>query len=324
MDNYIKLYQETKIAEKSKAVEIIKQILLEHKSKKYSWIKTINFIHRHFKKISEENIVNSTKLKKLNTIFKDAKSNYENGYSLLAIPNELKNEFEIIQDLKITFKEYIEHLATESAFSRVESIFYQDDGIFQNMYIVGKFEGYKNLLKFEIRNFQRMASDFELYNEVYELAYPKGNTSSEEDCNKKKYKSNGLFNFQRRYVDSLKSKNTFDEIFGEYFHSNTKFEDYINIFFHDPKTHNSQIILDCDTKAFACLLYQIRENLCFNINVAKIDRAEVFLTKIKRKPIRGGNIASSLSKADEYHKDIAKEAVISFKEVNRKLKKGNM
>ncbi|MGJ8665081.1 MAG: hypothetical protein ACSHW7_01840 [Patiriisocius sp.] len=319
MDDYIKLYLNTKSSEKAKAIEIIKGILIEYKSYNYSWNLVTDKITSKFSEFKSEILSNSSKFNNLNKVFDDAKRKYEPGFSLNAIKFELKDAFDLIPNSNITFKEYVVSLATNSAFSRIERLFSQGNDLYRNMYRTNKFDGYKNLPKFDIRKFELSGNDYHLSIEIEDLAWPEEKAKRELaqlkqiEFDKISLKKNTLFRFQESYISALYSNEIFDKISNRYFNEETLIKDYRNVFFEEIEFHKSQIYLSCNTNSFATFLNELKNHLAINVNYSAIARSKCFITSKTKIPLKRINISTSIKNGSVTDLKIAKDLVDDIK-----------
>ena len=315
MDKYIQLYQETEIAQYPEAVKIIREILIENKSKKFSWNKTINQIQQHFLTLQKNSLVNNKELAGLLKAFKDGLINYERDHKLLAIPNELKTAFDKAPTIKISFNEYVERLAGESAFSKINSLFYHSRS-FQLMYEIGKFDGYDNFPIFDGENLIEKSESYDLFEEVHKIVYPENYQSKQNLNQKNKSQSNfnKVFEFNKDSIEFLKSEKFFSNLIGDYFSDyEISYVDFKNVFFEDPNSHDSVIQLDCETTLFALLLDQLqKQRIAQKISYTRIENHKLFLTK-KGKYLSRANISNSIRISSKAHKDVVNSTINSIK-----------
>jgi len=313
MDKHIALFQATRQKENENASVLIKSMLIDFKDQNISFNYAINNIVEHFIKIENEHITNRSDLSFLLNVFEKGKGNYEKGMSLLVIPNILKPKFDKIEDLDITFDEYVTHLARRISFSRARDKFCANDRLFEAMYKIGKFDGYKNLPKFDVRMFAYEQNHEELEEEIFKLAYP--NNKEKQDLkkkNKEQLKSNNPFIFNKDYIGFLKSKEFFSYINQNlFFNDDLVYEDYISVFFKEPNSHNSEINLGCETTLFALFLNQLKKNnIAVKISYTKIGNHKLFKTDNDNHLTRA-NISNSIP-LKSYSNEIVVQNIIDF------------
>lgn len=330
-DRHVAMYQSTRLIENAKAAGLIKSMLIDFKNRHLSFNYAINQIILHFKSLIEEDITSREDLKFLIEVFKNGKGNFEKDMSLLVIPILLKPAFDKIEGLDISFNNYVTQLAKRISFSRTIAKFQANDRLFEAIYIIGKFDGYKNLPKFDVRNFKQEPNYYELEKEVFDIAYSESDEAKSEreatthhgDEKKNILRGNKLFKFQGEYHASMQSEKTFKAIKTDYFHSDTSFEDYLNVFFKKPEEHHSTIHLACKTTLFAKLLHKFKENIALTVNYTRIGDSELFFTFIKRKPLTRHNISNALNASTDLDNENALKTIIEIKKLTKSVKKSN-
>tara|TARA_R110002072_G_scaffold7503_2_gene40615 strand:- start:369190 stop:370137 length:948 start_codon:yes stop_codon:yes gene_type:complete len=290
IDKYIKLYQETKTAKQPEAVQVIKDILLSNKADRRNWTKTINEITQRFETIQKNNIVNSKEFSSLLKAYRDGRKDYEEGCTLLAIPNELKTAYDKCKNISIKFEDYVFNLATEAAYSYIRYLFYYN-GAFQAMYKIGRFDNYEHFTFFDVKNLTEKFNSQELLKEVNILAYK--TAGAVETFPKAPIKK--PFEFRREFIVTMRSDLIYSRLEGEYFNDlTTDYNTYLNVFFDDPNHQNSNISLSCETQLFARLLSEMKNKLFKRVSYKEIEKNNLFTT-------RGGNIltANNITKSSK-------------------------
>lgn len=292
-DNYIILYEDTYKKHRPKPVELIKNMLIAYKEKHMDSTKAINEIKFHFSELENNNITNSAELKYLYDIYLNARPGYENGHHLLAIPNELYKAYKQIQKPSISFKKYVECLAIRECTSKIIRDFSNKRELYEAMYIIGRFEGFKKLKEFDIVDSQ-IRNYFEIYDEIRQLAYPSNITIIDENPEPEILKKVNPFKFKKEIIEIVKSENVYNILEEEFFDGHTtNYEDYLNAFFEDVTNLKSSIKLNCDTRYFSLFLSMIKEEITTKVSYTEIEKYKLFETKHSNKILSRDNISSS-------------------------------
>ncbi len=327
-NKYIKLFQSIRLEENKKATQLIKEMLIDFKTQHFSFNTALNSIIEHFVELQKENITSHLDLEFLLDLFEKGKGKFEHGKTYLVIPHILEPEFEKIEGLNISFEEYLTQLAKRISYTRTMSKFQSNDRLYEAMYKIGKFEGYLNLPDFDIRMFKYEPNYYDLEQEIFALAYPKSDqefkiAADNEETNNNILPGNTLFKFHGKYLGSMQNETIFKAIKADYFHPNTSFQDYLNVFFKKPEEHKSIIQLGCKTKTFAKLLDEFKENIALTVNFTNIAKSKLFITNITQKPLNRGNISNALSKSTDLDKKAAHLIISAVKKLTESVKKSD-
>lgn len=313
IDKHISLFQSTRQKENAKASELIKTMLVDFKDNNFSFNYALNNIVKHFCNLETEHITSRSDLTFLLNVFKNERSNFERGMSLLVIPNILKPKFDEMEGLDISFDEYVTHLAKRISFSRARNKFQLNNRLFEAMYKIGKFDGYENLPKFDVRMFKSEPNYFELEEEIFDLVYPKKYIDDKNVAKKPKIKP---FEFRREFIETMKSKQVYMKLEGDYFNDlKTNYEVYLDVFFDNPDHQSSNIHLDCETQLFARLLSEMKKHIFKSVNYKEIERNELFTTR-GGITLEANNISNSAKNATTVEIEIVALTIAYIKQLS--------
>lgn len=351
MSKYIDLYNKAYKTQRPKAVAEVKKLFVEYKNKRSHPDKALNKIQSLLIEKEKNDITNTPEFSHLIDIYRNGRLEYENDYRLLAIINELHSAFKQISNPSISFTEYIKYLAIRECNNEVLRNFANKRELYHAMYKLGKFEGFQNLKEFDIVDYH-IRNYFEIFEEIQQLAYPSNNANdkkkelinennkdtdpikeligfeaqtnisikqSNSNSKKKELIETAPFQFNKEYLEGMRSKEIYSHLKEEYFEvSSTTYNDYLNVFFNAPGNHTSKIKLNCETKLFATLLDQFKsENITKKLNYSKIGEFGIFYT-LNNEPLTRANISNSLVNTTDNDLFIVQKTIVLIKKSNLK------
>jgi hypothetical protein len=282
MSEYIKLYLNVLDKEKLNFSEIILDRLKNGKSEHYNFNDISNNLLRDAHSEREKFTVRQIPYLELYRTFSERASKFEENHHLLVIPKMIESMFENInKDQELTFGMFIRSLAKYEASLMVLNLFRNNNVIFELMYRLGRFDGYKNMSKFEIVNYDRQTEGTGIFKELHAAVYPKKVKLKlkKEVLPKGEKNIPNYFGIRDKYFETFKSKILYIELTKGYINPyRTPHEAMVEGFFMSPALHNSKIYFECDTNVASYFFVKLNETIFKSLTQTKIDKSKVFLS----------------------------------------------
>tara|TARA_R110002073_G_scaffold57778_4_gene146618 strand:- start:7435 stop:8409 length:975 start_codon:yes stop_codon:yes gene_type:complete len=316
--DYIKLYLKKLKEESKNAIKLVEITLITNKSQFFSFEKTYNDIINKFIEIKKSNIVTQDTYKDLLHQFHTRTAIFEEEHQFEVIPRILEPEFKKITNnqQKSNFKNFVLNLSKYRAYEKVMIDFRNLRDIYSFMYKINKFEGFKHMPKFDIIANHIQTQNTLIFKELHALAYPILTSDKVihniEKQNDEDVKVN-YFGCKKEFVDTFKSKESYlmltDVIIDD---EKTSFDDFINVFFKDPLSHDSEVHFLCETKFCSYLLLLFKNNFFKKLTFTNIEKSKKFHSKNKR-PLKQSNISKSYKKASYSEQSYLERLIVNLK-----------
>lgn len=300
MENYIELYHKNFNVERINAVETILTKLKEAKKSNYKFNYISNKIIREGSNYRDNLFINNEPYSILLNKFNNRCSVFEVEHQYKVIPNTLKPEFEKIKtkvkDKELTFVDCISNLAKHEAHFSVYNLFRNNNIIYDFMYRLDKFEGYNNMTKFDVVQYNRTTEGTPIYKELRPQIYPE---KKDKDFKTNNETLDNYFQLKKEYYESFLSEDFYNYL-TDYFIDDRKttHRDFKNVFTKHPDMHSSKIYFFCKTTLCSLLLNMLKDECFNNLEFTTVETSKKFFSS-NLNSLKQSNISKSKTRCTE-------------------------
>lgn len=278
--------------ERQKAIDYIKKTLVMDKKNHYPFLRSHNELINEFVEIQKNTIPQQIPYVELYTIFKNRCSYFDVDHQYQILTKEIEPEFlKINKD--ITFEEFISDLAKYEAYHEVINLFCNNSQIYRMMYEINKFEGWTNMVKFDIINYHHQPEGTKIYKELRETLNPLEKVDKAISESKDLTSHNNYFGLKKEYSESFLSEANYASLTDVFIdEQKTTHQDFVEVFTKNPETNNSKIYFFCDTQLCSLLLHKLQKNIFTGLNQNKIGNSNKFYSN-NNNSLKQANISNS-------------------------------
>ncbi|WP_417368678.1 hypothetical protein [Gelidibacter japonicus] len=244
--------------------------------------------------------------------FQAKDSFYEAKFQIDFILQDIKREFfkPDLTYVHYNFEDFINDLANYESHNDILNLFLNNSDIYRLMFELNQFDDFNNLTKFDIIHYDSQISLTSIFLELVEKKKKSLGLESEDLPIKEDEKSSPIkieedepnyFQLEKLYISKFKKLTTYHKFCHEYINEvETSHEDFINVFFKDPTSHNSDIYFFCTTQACSHLLFKLAD-LFKGLNLTIIQNIKKFISS-DGNYLSQSNISNSKSDLTQFEK----------------------
>lgn len=260
----------------------IKEMLINFKKEQIHYNHAHNQINIHFNDIINNYFCDNDILKELNNLFKNERTKYEYKYWLNCLSKDIEPIFNKKNIKNITFDKFIKDSAQKEAIEFCKNNFRNSYKIFEWMYDLNKFDGYKNMPEFRIQKSSKTTETSGIFKEICSLKFPdenhlqKKNEILNEDYPIIIENSNkiGIFHLKKEYQKVFESEELYNH-FTDYYidKKHSTYEDFKDVFLNPSPTKYIQFV---STAEFSYLLDQLEKNFFRHFQQKLLNQHKIF------------------------------------------------